>query len=682
MLIKLSFCKYFISGGSKRTHTNFFFKDKKKPRRDKFEKYSKYTKIRKNEPAIPLSTNIIENKNFPTISVEDSPYIYILAPEINWINLLKYIKNYGEIKDFDSISNPKIFRIEFMKIDSKNKIIDEKSHKIGNFSIRISSEMKDLLDYKTFDKEVSYDSIYKLYNISGVENQLEFLVNNFCAEKEQEWLLDDLLRILNKFIASNFNVTATTKIYGSRAFEFPLKNSDVDFSFIFPANLSKKINLREINRNRNFQGLFEWNHLIPSKRYPIIKAGMKELNITADVSIDNFMALRNNQLILKYFALARKFEPGKFNLFNSLILVLKIWRAVNGISGDVNLHINSYGWILMIIYYLQRINYFPPLQNFPRLEKTIKNYSESDIDRCVINEWDCSFYSDIEKFPPPENIPDLQKAIVGFFDFYLNNFDFKKYIVDIRTGGEISVTREKCFDDLSRSRANINNRIFGHFQKPIVIQDPLELSHNIAKILDYIQIQYILNTCRKTLNIINNSSKLSGKKHKRAFIVSMFSHAQMKSIQNESKIICKVNKDKSVNLELTSLLKEIFQQIHSITSSKFIFMSEKLNNDPYELEYGDLENVFENFHILQKFIFKIKSKYPMISEKISRREALISSKNLINYEISFDKKSKDCLEIKFTNINLNTKDKFYEFFENLKEILRVKFNNDEIIRVS
>lgn len=98
------------------------------------------------------------------------------------------------------------------------------------------------------------------------------------------------------------------------------------------------------------------------------------------------MAIRNTELIKSYLILDDRIRP--------LAITLKNWGAAKRLIESGGRQISSYCLVLMLLHFLQRTcpPVIPVLQQARDSEEMSIKYSK-DIEKMVIDGWDCSFVS-------------------------------------------------------------------------------------------------------------------------------------------------------------------------------------------------------------------------------------------------------------------------------------------------
>nr|XP_054750966.1 speckle targeted PIP5K1A-regulated poly(A) polymerase-like isoform X1 [Lytechinus pictus] len=202
--------------------------------------------------------------------------------------------------------------------------------------------------------------------------------------------------------------------------------------------------------------------VIPSSRRPVIKFIHKESSLHCDLSLDNRLALRNTELLHFYSLLDDRIRP--------LICCLRQWSKHHQLSGNPQgpgPRLTNYALTLLVIHYLQ--NTQPPL--LPTIHQ-LKELAGPD-KSVILGGWDCSFTTDPSKFSCRDNTESLESLMKGFFCFY-TKCDFATSVLCPVSGTIIPLTQFKT--QMTPDSSSSKEFKVGPFN----IQDPLELTHNVA----------------------------------------------------------------------------------------------------------------------------------------------------------------------------------------------------------
>jgi hypothetical protein len=210
---------------------------------------------------------------------------------------------------------------------------------------------------------------------------------------------------------------------------------------------------------------------VTNSRCPIIRFFHEKNKVNCDITLNNYLAVENTNLI----KLMLELEP----MLKMLIFVIRYWSKQKALNGTFKF--NSYTLIWMVIFYLQKINRLP----------TVAKLQEDCGDEKIIHGWNCSFESNIEKisakFQPEqnENLNSFNNLLKGFFDFY-STFNFTPSLVlNTRTG-----TVESSEISLVSKKGVIN------------IQDPFDLDHNLAGNISESVLERFKIECAQANNVL------------------------------------------------------------------------------------------------------------------------------------------------------------------------------------
>lgn len=230
-------------------------------------------------------------------------------------------------------------------------------------------------------------------------------------------------------------------------------------------------------KNMMMQHANDWTGFCPitKARTPILKATCKSLRIQCDFSFSNGLSHCNTQLI-GYFL---DVQP----VTKKIVLFVKSW--VN----EFDLGMNSYIVTMLVIFHLQQ------KELLPSVEQLLAKSSKVEIDG-----WICSTFTandhPLEMFNMKKDETPILDHLIDFFKFYGESFDFKKHIISLLAGRPIE---KKIFDhgredeipdvfetfkvymqNVDWDCADEIDDLFAN-EKPLVIQDPFELCHNVGK---------------------------------------------------------------------------------------------------------------------------------------------------------------------------------------------------------
>lgn len=234
---------------------------------------------------------------------------------------------------------------------------------------------------------------------------------------------------------------------------------------------------------------------VTNARTPILRTFCRKERVDCDLSFSNGLSCCNTGLINHFLNL----QPvcRKLNAF------IKFWSA------KLSLGMNSYLISQLVIFYLQQELVLPSVEKLQSVCPPIL------IDRT----WNSNFAPlSLSQL----NIPiatDFKKYLKGFFYFYGYNFNYERDVVSILAG--IAVEK-KIFDhgkenelppifqrfaaymsNIDVDKADEVEDLFSNY-KPLVIQDPFELCHNVAKGIQQMKLRKIISSMRQTYELVKN----------------------------------------------------------------------------------------------------------------------------------------------------------------------------------
>merc|ERR1711902_318502 len=211
-------------------------------------------------------------------------------------------------------------------------------------------------------------------------------------------------------------------------------------------------------------------------KYPIIRIYHIKFNyIKIDISIADRFCLKRNKLICDLI----NYYENKLNLpIKKLIIFIKYWSKKRGINNSYKCYLNSFGFTLLIIKFIQYL---------VNKNKHIIYYNKS-----------------------------LSNLVFEFFQFYVHKLDITKYAVSIN-------------DDSIFNKKQSNHNI-------LEIIDPVNAENNIAQNVGYYQYDHISSEFNRSIDI------LTGFMMEKQSEISLFNVlTQIPNISNNNDIDLKSN---------------------------------------------------------------------------------------------------------------------------------------------
>lgn len=237
-----------------------------------------------------------------------------------------------------------------------------------------------------------------------------------------------------------------------------------------------------------------WKNFEPvtHARTPILRVYCHAERIECDLSFSNGLSTCNTNLIGYFIEL----QP----VCKKLAMFAKYWAY------ELNLGLNSYLISLMVIFYLQQERILP----------SVKMLQDACDKPTYIDGWRVDIFTlSLQQLKIPL-ITDFKKYLIGFFRFYGHQFNYDKHTISILAGIPIDKAifdhskvdeLPKIFDTFKAYMSQIDvdeaddvEDLFAHY-KPLVIQDPFELCHNVAKGVPQTKLVKIINFMQQSHEI-------------------------------------------------------------------------------------------------------------------------------------------------------------------------------------
>ena len=315
-------------------------------------------------------------------------------------------------------------------------------------------------------------------------------------KQPSDLILSERFALLSKLqdILESVHKGAKFEIFGSMATGLDHIDSDLDISIHLAEN--KDDNDNNNNRKKNFKLerqrivtildpiamiLQEQEDLYKSEYFkwatvPIIKLQENRLNgLEADISVCRDESVLKTKLIKKYVSIDWRVRP--------LVLAIKNWVKKQQLNDTHRGDVNSFGYTLMIIQYLQMQQPNPIL---PCLKVDFVNDAQNGN---VINidslDWiNCQSFVNFGC----KNESTLGQLFKGFFTFYNQIFDAKRDAISVGSG--------KLIDKNSFQLHNNQNT-------ELIIQDPIDPMDNVARRATKPSLKKMLDAFAVAVNVLS-----------------------------------------------------------------------------------------------------------------------------------------------------------------------------------
>nr|XP_047146771.1 terminal uridylyltransferase 4-like isoform X2 [Hydra vulgaris] len=288
-------------------------------------------------------------------------------------------------------------------------------------------------------------------------NQVCVEVMTTCEMTREEF--DFRLEILKKtenHLKLFFHDSCRLSLFGSSVNGFGFRNSDLDISLCFeidtpPKDLNYQFTIELIEKVLRISSNFSKVYSIMSAKVPIVKFCVRNSNIQGDISLYNCLAIANSKLLKTYAMIDTRVQIMGY--------CIKYFAKICDIGDASRGSLSSYAYILLMLYYLQHCE--PPV--IPVLQELAVDKKKT----FLIDGKDTWFFDDIQNLDTVwkdygKNKQTLAELWIGFFNFYVEKFFFKRFVIAIRQKNSLSKCQKKWWNC------------------SMAIEDPFDLDHNLA----------------------------------------------------------------------------------------------------------------------------------------------------------------------------------------------------------
>ncbi|KAH9922331.1 uncharacterized protein BXZ73DRAFT_104149 [Epithele typhae] len=295
----------------------------------------------------------------------------------------------------------------------------------------------------------------------------EFVIQLLPTTEEMA-VKEDVRKLLERLIRT-IEPDSRLLSFGSSANGFSLKNSDMDLCCLIDAG--ERLNASDLvtmvgdllERETKF-------HVkpLPHARIPIVKLNLDPspalpFGIACDIGFENRLALENTRLLMCYASV----DPARVR---TMVLFLKVWSKRRKINSPYKGTLSSYGYVLLVIYFLVHVKnppVLPNLQQMPPLRPIPDEESH-------LNGYNIWFFDDVELLRQrwqSSNADTVADLLIDFFKFYSRDFTYNMGVASIRAGLLKKDDKGWLSEDYGTGRER--NRL--------CIEDPFETDFNVAR---------------------------------------------------------------------------------------------------------------------------------------------------------------------------------------------------------
>ncbi|GAC92856.1 hypothetical protein PHSY_000413 [Pseudozyma hubeiensis SY62] len=284
---------------------------------------------------------------------------------------------------------------------------------------------------------------------------------------EEEYRIKEATRRQLEKLALRVSPGCKLLAFGSMANGFALRNSDMDLCCLMgkgqdgqPTTQHTASELVEtlgqlIRQETDFTVM-----PLPKARIPIIKINRSPTldlpyEIACDIGFENRLALENTRLLLSYAMV----DPQRLR---TLVLFLKVWAKRRKLNSPYMGTLSSYGYTLMVLFFLVHIKNPAVLPNLQRVPPT-RNMRPEEME---LNGNDIYFYDDVatlRKTWASENTENVGELLVDFFRYFSKEFGYVRDVISLKSETGL----------LSKESKNWNAEL--------CIEDPFQEGYNVSR---------------------------------------------------------------------------------------------------------------------------------------------------------------------------------------------------------
>ncbi|KAG8522743.1 Speckle targeted PIP5K1A-regulated poly(A) polymerase, partial [Galemys pyrenaicus] len=216
---------------------------------------------------------------------------------------------------------------------------------------------------------------------------------------------------------------------------------------------------------------------VPSARRPVVKFCHRPSGLHGDISLSNRLALHNSRFLSLCCELDARVRP--------LVYTLRCWAQGRGLSGDREKQDRlGVEWVSGQSRDWGEEDRDPPV--LPTVSQLTQKAGEGE--QVEVDGWDCSFPRDASRLEPSTNKEPLSSLLAQFFSC-VSCWDLRGSLLSLREGQAFPV-----------AGGLPSNLWEGLRLGPMNLQDPFDLSHNVAANVTSRVAGRLQNCCRAAAN--------------------------------------------------------------------------------------------------------------------------------------------------------------------------------------
>lgn len=286
---------------------------------------------------------------------------------------------------------------------------------------------------------------------------------------EEEYRIKEATRRQLERLANRVSPGAKLLAFGSMANGFALRNSDMDLCCL----MGKRDDAQPTPQHTASELVEILGQLIreetdftvmplPKARIPIIKISRSPTadlpyEIACDIGFENRLALENTRLLLSYAMV----DPQRLR---TLVLFLKVWAKRRKLNSPYMGTLSSYGYTLMVLFFLTHVKKPAVLPNLQRVPPTRPMKPEE----MELNGNNIYFYDDVaalRKSWSSQNTENVGELLIDFFRYFSKEFSYARDVISLTSETGLlskdskSWNAELCIEDPFQEGYNVSRTV-------------------------------------------------------------------------------------------------------------------------------------------------------------------------------------------------------------------------------
>ena len=228
------------------------------------------------------------------------------------------------------------------------------------------------------------------------------------------------------------------------------------------------------------------------------------VGIQSDINFFNPLGLHNTHMLHCYSLCDPRVRP--------MVLFVKSWAKERKINSSYSGTLSSYGYVLMVLHYLINIVKPPVLPNLQHPWRPNPNCTPQGAAYAMVDGWAIDFWRSEHEIQAAAfngqlsiNRESLGSLLAGFFHYFSSmggglQFRWMQQVLSLRTMGGLLTKEEKGWVKAMTEEGD-GKRVQHRYL--FCIEDPFELSHNVARTVTHHGIVAIRDEFRRTFRILD-----------------------------------------------------------------------------------------------------------------------------------------------------------------------------------